>query len=167
MISIKYTIYLGAFAILASSTISCENEKTESKVLTQEVAFIKEGELTLKKPKTDSVVAKLDIEIADDAYQTSTGLMYRSSMPENEGMLFIFEDEKPRSFYMKNTEFPLDIIYLNGKKEIVSIQEDAVPLDETSLPSGEPAKYVLEVNGGLSAKWGLEKGDSASYKTMK
>ncbi len=153
-------------AALVFSLFSFQNckEKLETKVLTKEVAFTKEGELRLKKAATDSVIVSLNIEIADDAYQTETGLMYRNSMLANEAMLFVFEDEVTRSFYMKNTEFPLDIIFINAKKEIVSIQKNAQPFDPTSLPSDAPSKYVLEVNAGLSNQWQLENGDKIEFE---
>jgi uncharacterized membrane protein (UPF0127 family) len=64
---------------------------------------------------------------------------------------------------MKNTKIPLDIIYINADKKIVSIQKNAKPFDETSLPSEAPAKYVLEINAGLSDKWNLESGDNMDY----
>ena len=138
-------------------------DNSVNKVLTKEVKFTKEGELRLKKAETDSVIARLNIEFARTEYETQTGLMYRKSMQDDQGMLFIFEDEIRRSFYMKNTEFALDIIYLDGNRQVVSIQKNAVPFDKSSLPSEAPAKYVLEVNAGLSEKWGLEAGDVMEY----
>lgn len=151
------------FLILLFFSFSCKETKKNEVVLTKKITFTKEGELSLKKSKTDSTLVTLDIEIADDEYQTQTGLMYRKSMAKNQAMLFIFEDEKPRSFYMKNTEIPLDIIYINSKNTIVSIQKNAQPLDKTSLPSNAPAKYVLEVNAGLCDVWELEVGDFMKY----
>lgn len=145
------------------ATYSCKENKSDQKVLTKEVVFKKEGTLTIKKAANDSVVAQLDIEIADDEYQTQTGLMYRKSMQDDRGMLFLFEQEQPRSFYMKNTEFGLDIIYIDSKQHIVSIQKNAQPLNKTSLPSEGACQYVLEVNAGLSDTWGLEKGDQVSW----
>ncbi len=143
---------------------SCKDTShSENKSLTKEITFTKEGELSLMKSETDSIIAKLDIEIADDEYSTQTGLMYRHSMDQNQGMLFIFNDLRQRSFYMKNTEIPLDIIYLNSEKEIVSIQKNAKPFDETSLPSSAASQYVLEVNAGLSDKWNLEQGDRIEF----
>ena len=68
-----------------------------------------------------------------------------------------------RSFYMKNTLITLDIIYLDDNNIIVSIQENAEPLDEATLPSGFPAKYVLEINGGLSQQLNIEVGDKMSF----
>ncbi len=153
----KKWIVSAALLTAACSLYSCK--KKEDKVLTQEVTFSKEGELSLKKATSDSVVARLDIEIADDAYERQTGLMYREAMQPNEAMLFIFDDEIPRAFYMKNTRFPLDIIFVDGDRKIVSIQKNAEPRNESSLPSEGPSKYVLEVLAGLSDTWGLEKGD--------
>jgi uncharacterized membrane protein (UPF0127 family) len=149
-------ICFGTIVLLLSS---CKEERPTSEIKQVEVTFKKEGELQLKKATTDSLLASLDIEIADDEYATQTGLMYRSSMKTNQGMLFIFPDNDYRSFYMKNTEIPLDIIYLSEDKTIVSIQKNAQPMNESSLPSEGPAKYVLEVNAGLSDTWTLEKGD--------
>ena len=139
--------------------LNCKEDQKISKSITKEITFTKEGEIKLIKAKTDSVLKILDLEIAETEYETQTGLMYRHSMKNNQSMLFIFKNEQPRSFYMKNTEFPLDIIYFNKKKEIVSIQKNAKPYDKTSLPSNLPVLYVLEVNAGLSDKWGLEVGD--------
>lgn len=146
------------------STLSCKKETptiSKDKVV---VKFKKEGTLQLKKAKSDSIVQTLDIEIADNAYETQTGLMYRSQLGQNQGMLFIFPDMQMRSFYMKNTKIPLDIIYINDQMEIVSFQKNAKPFDETSLPSSAPAKYVLEINAGLSDTWQLEENDKIEFK---
>lgn len=156
----KKTLIYAAFAFSIMSFYNCKDtSKTDGTSLTKEITFTKEGELSLMKANSDSLIVKLDIEIADDEYQTQTGLMYRKSMDKEHGMLFIFNNSEIRSFYMKNTEFPLDIIYFNSEKEIISIQKNAKPFDQTSLPSEAPAQYVLEVNGGLSDQWNLTKGD--------
>lgn len=152
---------LGAIGLL-TLTGACKDGENK-KVLTQEVVFTPEGQLKLKKATNDSVVATLEIEFAEGEYETQTGLMYRKGMQENRGMLFVFDNEMRRSFYMKNTEFALDIIYLNGSQEVVSIQKNAQPFDQSSLPSDAPAKYVLEVNAGLSDQWGLTPGDRMEF----
>ena len=156
--------YLISAALVSAMIISGSCVEKTPKVLTKEVVFKKEGELILKKATNDSILVTLNIEIADDEYQTQTGLMYRKSMQDNEAMLFIFEDEIQRAFYMKNTEFKIDIIFINSKRRIVNIQKNAKPLDHTSLPSDGPAQYVLEVNAGLSDKWNLESGDIVDWK---
>ena len=141
---------------------SCKEDK---KVIKQtEVNFKKEGELTIF--KADSTKVTLDIEIADSEYETQTGLMYRNSMETKQGMLFIFDDVAPRSFYMKNTQIPLDLIFIDGNNKIVSFQKNAKPFDEASLPSNVPAKYVLEINADLVNKWGILVNDSISFSTI-
>ncbi len=153
----------GLILALLLSTFSCK-EKIEDKVLTKEIQFTKEGELKIIKATNDSIVAQLDIEIAESDYETQTGLMYRKGMEKNQGMLFLFEKENPISFYMKNTEFPLDIIYINGQMKIVNVHRDAQPFDKSSLPSKAPAKYVLEVNAGMVKQWRLLPGDIISFQ---
>lgn len=145
---------------------SCKSDQKNERIATPEVTFTKEGELTLYnlKDSIPTAITKLDIEIADNDYQIQTGLMYRKSMQNDRGMLFIFSEDAPRSFYMKNTEFSLDIIFINSKNKVVSIQKNAKPLDERSLPSTGPAQYVLEVNTGLTDSWNLKAGDSISFK---
>lgn len=160
----KKILISAAIVVSLFSFYNCKDTpNSENKNLTKEITFTKEGELTLMKSANDSVIIKLDIEIADDEYSTQTGLMYRHSMDENQGMLFVFNDSRQRSFYMKNTEIPLDIIYINSEKEIVSIQKDTKPFDETSLPSEGATKFVLEVNAGLADKLKLVKGDKIQF----
>ena len=156
-------IALSITSLCFATITSCKKDKKDSTVKPVVITFKKEGSLQLKKAATDSIISTLDIEIADDAYQTQTGLMYRDSMKDNQGMLFIFPNSDYRSFYMKNTKIPLDIIYIDEALTIVSIQKDAKPFNETSLPSEAPAKYVLEVNAGLSSTWHLEKGDVIEF----
>ena len=86
-------------------------------MLNQSVIFKKEGELVIFKKTSDSTKIDLDIEISDNDYEIQTGLMYRTSMKSNQGMLFIFDDIRERFFYMKNTKIPLDLIYINENKQ--------------------------------------------------
>ena len=138
-------------------------EEAKSVVTPIKIEFKKEGNLTIHNSLTDSIIANFDIEVADDEYQRQTGLMHRQSMKDNQAMLFIFDNVEFRSFYMKNTLIPLDIIYIDESKKIVSIQKNAKPMDESSLPSKVPAKYVLEINGGLSDQLNIVEGDSIVF----
>ena len=151
------------FAISSGLILSLSSCKENKKTIKQtEVTFKKEGQLTIFK-SVDSTQITLDIEIADTDFDIQTGLMYRNSMDKKQGMLFIFDDVRERFFYMKNTKIPLDLIYINEHKSIVSFQKNAKPFDESSLPSNFPAKYVLEINAGLVDTWSLAVGDSISY----
>lgn len=152
-----YIIIVFGFSVFF---VSCKGEnKTEIK--TETIAFTKEGELSVF--KKDSLLINMDIEIAESDYETETGLMYRESMEEKQGMLFIQDEFKVQNFYMKNTQISLDLIFIDENLKVVSFQENAKPFDETSLSSQVPAKYVLEVNAGLAEKWLLEVGDSISF----
>jgi uncharacterized membrane protein (UPF0127 family) len=101
---------------------------------------------------------EVEVEIADDEAEQRRGLMERTELDENAGMLFVFDREAPRSFWMRNTLIPLSIAYIASDGRIVDIQ-DMQPLDETSHPSAEPAQYALEVNQGFFAERGIEVGD--------
>ena len=155
------------FGLLALTGVTaCKNDKND-KVLTREIPFTKEGTLSIVRSTNDSLIATLDIEIAEGEYETATGLMYRNSMEDHQAMLFIFDRESPLSFYMKNTQFPIDIIYLDKDLKIVEVYRDAKPFDPTPLPSGRPAKYVLEVNAGMVARWKLLPIDRAEFSRDK
>ncbi len=158
----KHYLKLAVLGMLAIGMNGCKNEKNQE-VLTKAIPFKKEGTLKIVRSTNDSLIANLDIEIAEGDYETATGLMYRNSMEDHQAMLFIFERESPLSFYMKNTQFPLDIIYLNESLQIVEVYRDAKPFDPTPLPSRKPAKYVLEINAGLVAKWKLLPIDRAEF----
>ncbi len=93
-------------------------------------------------------ITRIAIEIADDEYEITTGLMYRKTMADSLGMLFVFPTSEHRSFWMKNTFIPLDIIFVNEKLEIVTIQKYTQPFSEAPIPSRDEAKYVIEVNAG-------------------
>jgi len=160
----KYLWLIGA-ATMIFSFGSCKNQQKE-KVLTRTISFAKEGELSLLRPDVDTLIATLDIEIAESEYETQTGLMYRNSMEDHQAMLFIFEQEAPLSFYMKNTQFPLDIIYLDEGLNIVQIYNETKPFDARPLPSNRPAQYVLEVNAGLAKRWNLQSGDKAKFSRL-
>jgi uncharacterized membrane protein (UPF0127 family) len=151
--------FLSVFIVVVL-IFSCKNE-SKTAIKTETISFKKEGELSVF--KKDSLLVNLDIEIAESDYETETGLMYRESMEEKQGMLFIQDEFKVQNFYMKNTQISLDLIFIDENLKIVSFQENAKPFDETSLSSQVPAKYVLEINAGLAEKWLLEVGDSISF----
>ncbi|MDO6760440.1 DUF192 domain-containing protein [Tamlana sp. 2_MG-2023] len=159
---LKRHLFLYILLSLGTFTSCKDNKKT---IKQTEVSFTKEGSLTIIKA-SDSSKITLDIEIADTDYDIQTGLMYRDRMLNTQGMLFVFDNDQERSFYMKNTKIALDLIYINSDKEIVSFQENAKPFDESSLPSNAPAQYVLEVNAGLANTWELAVGDHIQYAEM-
>lgn len=124
--------------------------------------FTIEGSLVFYNSNQDSVTA-IDIEIADDPYSRQKGMMFRHYIPDTVGMLFVFPKEYPRSFWMKDTPSSLDIYYADENREIIRIYENAPPFSEESLPSGDPAKYVIEVGAGFTARHNIKQGYRFSY----
>lgn len=159
----KPTNFFIAF-IFSGLLFSCGGETKESSIEVPDIEFNKEGELYLL--KMGDTIKKVDIEIADTDYKRQTGLMYRKSMEDLQGMLFIYPDEAPRSFYMKNTYIALDIIFYDKDSVAVSFQENAKPLDLTSLPSEKPAQFILELNAGKVKEWNIEPGDKITFKRI-
>lgn len=103
------------------------------------------------------------VEIADDDAERQHGLMFRTSMPDGHGMLFIFPQARPQAFWMRNTYMPLDIIYIGEDGRIVSIVQGR-PFDESPLPSGVPAIGVLEIYAGKAAEQGIRVGDRVHHR---
>jgi uncharacterized protein len=99
------------------------------------------------------------VELALTRAQQEQGLMYRSRLAADAGMLFIFPRTATQAFWMKNTLIPLDMLFISADGMIVDIHERAVPLDETPIVSRVPVKAVLELNGGTVARLGIKKGD--------
>ncbi len=117
--------------------------------------------------RTSSDSVSIQAEVANTTGQIRRGLMDRDSLPRDEGMIFVFDREGDRAFWMKNTSIALDIIFLDSEGRIVGIrQADPEPgTSEENLTlytSPQPAKYVIEVNQGFSRKHGIQPGDEVS-----
>jgi uncharacterized protein len=102
-------------------------------------------------------------EIADTARKRAEGLMYREHLDKNRGMLFTFDQPQPWTFWMKNTKIPLDIIWMNEKKQIIHIESNVPICTRTDdgcrqYQPNEPALYVLELGGGMAERFKLQKG---------
>ncbi len=107
---------------------------------------------TVRVESASGKILPVTVEVVATEQSRALGLMYRDELPEGRGMLFIFPDSTPRSFWMRNTRIPLDILYLDDDGRIVGLQANARPLSETPLPSGAPCRFVLEVPGGWAAR---------------
>ena len=105
----------------------------------------------------------LRVEVADTSEKQERGLMFRQSMPDNEGMLFIYKEPQEMSFWMRNTFLPLDIVFVGADGIILNIHQ-ARPLDESVLyPSAGSAKYVIETNQGWFSRHGIRPGDRVTF----
>jgi uncharacterized membrane protein (UPF0127 family) len=107
--------------------------------------------------------ARFSVEITDDPGERAQGLMNRESLPRSAGMLFVYEAPQRAVFWMKNTLIPLDMIFLDETGTVTHIHENAVPLDETGIDGGPGVLAVLEINGGLSRRFGLEVGSQLRH----
>ncbi len=130
----------------------------------KEFMFRKDGELTFIDSSSNSVKAKIDIQIADNDFDRELGLMFRKSMEENQGMLFIFPADTIQNFWMRNTFIPLDMIYINSKNDIVTIRHADKTLSDQTYSSTAPAMYVIEVNLDFTNKYKIKVGDKISWK---
>ena len=120
-------------------------------------------------PNTPAVVLRghsLSVEIAADDASRAHGLMDRTSMPAGHGMLFVFPDDMVRTFWMKDTLIPLDMLFLDARHQVVTVLHDVPPCRADPCPvypSTQPARYVLELNGGAAARLDVQVGDKATF----
>ncbi len=102
-------------------------------------------------------------EVADDPGERQKGLMFRESLTDTAAMVFLFATEQPRTFWMKNTLIPLDMIFIRADRTILGVVANATP--RTLTPRGVPgaSQFVLEIRGGLAAELGIEAGQEVKF----
>ncbi|QIK16447.1 DUF192 domain-containing protein [Blattabacterium sp. DPU] len=126
-----------------------------------EIEFIQNGKLYLI--NNNHIIKKIDIELAYRDTEKINGLKYRSFLKENRGMLFLFKhQEEYKQMNMKNVQIPLDIIYINQFDTVIFVNQYVPPMRDiekiTNFPSNTSIKYILEINAGMSNKWGIKEG---------
>jgi len=104
------------------------------------------------------------VEVADTPAKREMGLQYRRALAEGRGMIFLFPSEEQLSFWMKNTPIALDMIFIGADLKIVGIVENTVPFSLDSRSVSGRSQYVLEINGGLSRRYGINAGDSVRFQ---
>ncbi len=97
------------------------------------------------------------VEIADEPAERSAGLMFRRTMPDDRGMLFIFDETRPVGFWMKNTPMPLDLVFIGADGRVKAVLPGE-PYSEAVISPAEPVRYVLELKAGTAAKKGISSG---------
>ena len=110
--------------------------------------------------------ARFAVDVADDDAERAQGLMNVPEMPTLTGMLFVYEAPRPASFWMRNTLIPLDMLFAGADGTITKVHARAVPLDETPIFGGDAVQFVLEINGGLAARLGIEAGDVLQHPAI-
>ena len=119
--------------------------------------------LELLEIATKGGVRVFSVEMARTEEQKTTGLMFRKELPDGQGMLFDFSPEQPISMWMRNTFIPLDMIFIRADGSVLRIAENTTPHSERIIPSGGPAKAVLEVIAGTARRYGIAPGDAVSH----
>ena len=114
----------------------------------------------------EGIKATFRVEVADTAEERRWGLMYRSELGADQGMLFVFPDERDQSFWMKNTPLSLDIIFMDRRRRVVGIIHDTIPFSTRSVRVGVPSQYALEVRAGLARRNGIVEGDVARFERV-
>jgi len=151
---------LGISVFVLSYMCACEKEKrgTTSSMSADslnEIKFHREGELEFISKDSRKKIKTIDIEIADTPGESEAGLMYRRTMADTEGMLFVFKKAKTRLFWMKNTYIPLDMIFVDENMKIVKIEKNTIPLSEGKIPTHKDTLYTVEVNAGFCDRYGI------------
>ena len=123
-------------------------------------------DLALISSAEGKALASFHVEVADDEAERAQGLMNRDALAKSSGMLFVFPSERPVAFWMHDTLIPLDMLFLDGTGRVISVHPKAKPLDETPIPSGAPAQFVLEINGGLAQRLGIAPGAVLSHPAI-
>lgn len=120
-------------------------------------------------PQSDLVIntakgpQRFRVELADNDMSRSRGMMFRTSMAPDAGMLFDFKQEQMASFWMRNTLLPLDMLFIKADGIILNIHQRAIPHDESGVNSTGPVRAVLEVNGGTVSRLGIKPGDRVDH----
>ena len=148
---IRSTILLLFCFLLSCSENKEETSSTRNRTLTftETVTFLNAA---------DEPITSIDVAIADSEQETQLGLMFVNELEEDKGMLFVFNQSSPRSFWMANTPLPLDIIFVNSDFEIVRIHRNTPPFSRESFSSEAPAQYVVEVIGGFTVRHDIQEG---------
>ncbi len=157
--------YLALITLVLTVTIYFCASNSIDDPMGENIDFQKEGELIFL-PTADHDSLVIDIELAENNEEMMQGLMYRKEMNWKAGMLFIYEDIRPMSFWMKNTHISLDLIFISEEGQILDKYEYAEPYSEENIFSEEYSKYTLEVNAGFCDKYNIKIGDRISWKRL-
>ncbi len=147
--------------ILSIGLIACE-EETESRGENSSRTLDYRATIYFISGETDTVTT-IEAAVADTDASRSAGLMDVHDMPADNGMLFIFDDEEPRSFWMANTPLALDIIFADADGEIIRIHTNTRPYSDRNIESEQPAKYVVETNAGYTLRHDIQEGMRIDY----
>ncbi|MEQ8479013.1 MAG: DUF192 domain-containing protein [Hoeflea sp.] len=116
--------------------------------------------------ETQAGAVEFDVELALTPSDRATGLMFRQSMPEKQGMLFRFDRTRLVVMWMKNTPLPLDMVFIDENGVVAGVARDTVPFSEAVIPSPGKVRYVLELNAGAAQRHGIAAGDRVRHRVV-
>lgn len=143
---------IAGLLVVSMPAFACEDGSDEA-----------DGKIIHTTIRTKTGPVRLHVELATTPKEREIGLMNRTSIGEQDGMLFLFAHPAEQSFWMKNTHIPLDILFIDAKGTISHIVPNATPESLEPLPSGGPIVAALEISGGRAAKTGMHVGDRITY----
>ncbi len=116
--------------------------------------------------RNDLAEVRFDVELAITPKERSRGLMFRESMPNRSGMLFVFDPPQPVAFWMKNTLIPLDMIFVDRSGTVTRVHEGAIPGDLSPIEGGDSVYAVLEINAGLAERYAIRPGSQMRHEVF-
>lgn len=157
-------IVLAALLIASAPSVSALAESGTPAVVVGEPQKLPKSPLTIRTASGKKL--KYTVEVAATQEQQAVGLMFRASMPQDSGMLFVYKTPQPLAFWMENTYLPLDLIFIGQDGRILNVAANAKPLSRQPILSAGQAIGVLEINGGQAATLGIAPGDRVEHPRL-
>ncbi|MEX0945196.1 MAG: DUF192 domain-containing protein [Balneolaceae bacterium] len=151
-----YKLIIPFLLLQLSACSGSDRPQSMEESVTRELDFT--SEVHFRSSDGTQTISTIRVAVAQDEHSRSEGLMNINSLPSDAGMLFIFENDQHRSFWMANTPLSLDILYVNSDFEIVRIHRNTSPYSQEQIRSEAPAKYVVEVNAGYTLRNDITEG---------
>jgi uncharacterized membrane protein (UPF0127 family) len=156
-------LFVALISLLAGCSHHQKASKTDANRSEANISSDRSNQINYTKPLSflndqGDTLATIKVAVAKSSKERNEGLMDVDHMADNRGMLFIFDHQQKLSFWMANTPLSLDIIFVNKQKQIVRIHQSTQPFSQKNLPSGKPAIYAVETNGGFCVNHDIREG---------
>jgi uncharacterized membrane protein (UPF0127 family) len=159
--SLRALMVLAAAVFIAPMPVSAG----EVEITPTDIRYLPRDVITIETKAGQDYI--FEVEMATEGPDLARGLMHRTSLTNDSGMLFLFGGESQRTFWMKNTLIPLDMLFIAHDGTINHIHHNAKPQDETRITSDGEAMAVLEINGGLAGTLNINEGDKVLHPAFR